>query len=91
MRAITKHTLFSSLYFKYIFLEAETLSMLRATYFVTGHTVVADTISAHYNGKVINIDTPHKSGKSEALLLKKGKFYRVDMNGEKALLFNKGD
>ena len=52
---------------------------------------MADTISAHYNGKVINIDTPHKSGKSEALLLKKGKFYRVDMNGEKALLFNKGD
>ena len=53
---------------------------------VTGHTIVADTISAHYNGKVINTDTNHAKGKSEALLIEGRNYFRVDHNGKKYLL-----
>lgn len=53
---------------------------------VTGHTVVSDTISMHYGGKIINTDTQHANGKSEALLVEYGKLYRVNALGEKVLL-----
>lgn len=55
---------------------------------ITGHTVVSDTISTHYGGKVINIDTPHARGKSEALLIENGTYYRVNIEGERTLLFD---
>lgn len=48
---------------------------------VTGHTVV-DKITSFFNGKVINVDTDHASGNSEALLIKKGRFYRIDKKGK---------
>ena len=54
---------------------------------VTGHTVVADTISTHYNNKVINTDTKHAKGKSEALLIEGNNFYRVNAEGKRVLLF----
>jgi hypothetical protein len=54
---------------------------------VTGHTIVADTISIHYGGKVINTDTKHASGKSEALLIEGNNFYRVNAEGKRVLLF----
>lgn len=38
--------------------------------------VATDTISTWYDGKVINIDARHAKGKSEALLIRKGKYYR---------------
>lgn len=66
-----------------------TLELYDVEHIVTGHTVVADTISTHYGVKVINIDTPHKSGKSEALLMEGNKFYRVDMKGKRKTLFSK--
>lgn len=49
---------------------------------VTGHTVV-DKVTAFFNGKVINVDTDHASGNSEALFIKKDRFYRVDKNGKR--------
>jgi hypothetical protein len=54
---------------------------------ITGHTIVADTISVHYGGKVINTDTHHADGKSEALLIEGNHFYRVNDKGQRVLLF----
>lgn len=54
---------------------------------VTGHTIVADVITTHYGGKIINTDVPHASGKSEALLIEGDRFYRVNTEGKKVLLF----
>jgi len=64
-----------------------TLTMHRANHIVTGHTVVSDTVSSHFNGKVINTDTHHAGGKSEALLVEGDKYYRVNAKGGKVLLF----
>lgn len=66
-----------------------TLTKFGVSRIVTGHTIVADTISTHYNGKVINIDTKHKEGKSEALLIENDHYYRVGVDGEKRVLFKK--
>jgi len=54
---------------------------------ITGHTIVADTISVLYNTRVINTDVPHAKGKSEALLIEGNSFYRVNDKGERKLLF----
>lgn len=43
---------------------------------VTGHTVV-NQVTSYFDGKVINIDTDHAAGQSEALLIRKHRFYRV--------------
>lgn len=66
-----------------------TLQKFQVNQIVTGHTIVADTISIHYEGKVINIDTKHAEGRSEALLIEGDKYYRVNTQGEKILLFAK--
>jgi len=63
-----------------------TLSKFKVKHIVTGHTIVSDTISIHHHNKVINTDTKHAEGKSEALLVEDGKFYRVDMQGKRTLL-----
>ena len=65
-----------------------TLELFGVNYIITGHTVVADTISGHYGGKVINIDTPHTEGKSEALVVEGKRFYRVDQQGNRVVLLN---
>ena len=54
---------------------------------ITGHTIKADTISVHYGGKIINTDTEHAEGKSEALLIENNNFYRVNMLGIRKRLF----
>jgi calcineurin-like phosphoesterase family protein len=54
---------------------------------ITGHTIVSDTISVHQDGRVINIDTRHAEGKSEALLIERGVYYRVNSEGRKRILF----
>jgi cytochrome oxidase Cu insertion factor (SCO1/SenC/PrrC family) len=69
-----------------------TLRKFNVSRIVTGHTVVADTVSVHFNGKVINTDTKHAEGKSEALLIDGERYYRVNGEGEKKALmvnFNK--
>jgi hypothetical protein len=64
-----------------------TLSMHRANHIVTGHTLISDTVSLHFDGKVINTDTHHAGGKSEALLVEGDRYYRVNAKGGKVLLF----
>jgi hypothetical protein len=61
----------------------ETLKKFSVNHIVTGHTVVADTVSMWYNGKLFNTDTHHAQGHSEALLIDGKKFYRVNATGEK--------
>ena len=63
-----------------------TLSYYGVKYIATGHTVIADTISVLYDGKLINTDVHHKKGHSEALLVEDGKFYRVNAAGKKFLI-----
>jgi hypothetical protein len=48
--------------------------------------MVSDTISVWYNGRLLNTDVHHASGKSEALLIEKNKYYRVNAEGKKVLL-----
>ena len=57
------------------------LEKFRVSKIITGHTIIADTISQHYNGKVINVDTKHAEGKSEALLILNDRYYRVSKKG----------
>lgn len=59
----------------------------KVKHIITGHTIIADTISVLYNGKVINTDTKHRSGKSEALVIEGANFYRVNAEGRRTLLF----
>lgn len=63
------------------------LSRYDLNHIITGHTIVADTISLWYKGKLLDIDVHHTAGKSEALLIDDGKYYRVNQGGEKILLF----
>ena len=63
-----------------------TLQKFRIDLVVTGHTPVADTVSVWYNGKLINTDTPHAKGKSEALLIEGNKFYKINAAGNKIQL-----
>lgn len=63
-----------------------TLSLFNVKYIATGHTVIADTISVLFDGRVFNTDVYHAKGISEAMLVEEGKFYRVNSLGEKKLL-----
>ncbi|HEY6062898.1 MAG TPA: metallophosphoesterase [Chitinophagaceae bacterium] len=63
-----------------------TISKFNIRHIATGHTIVADTISTWYGGKVIDTDVHHAAGRSEALLIEGGKFYRVNTIGEKFLM-----
>jgi hypothetical protein len=63
-----------------------TLQKFRLDLVVTGHTPVADTVSVWYNGKLINTDTPHAKGKSEALLIEGNKYYKINIAGNKTTL-----
>jgi hypothetical protein len=83
---------FSKTQQKYIYKPKEsqvdsTLQKFNVKHIITGHTVVSDTISTHYNHKVINTDTQHAKGKSEALLIEGNNFYRVNDEGKRVLLF----
>ena len=53
---------------------------------MTGHTIVADTISVWYDGKLFDTDVHHAAGKSEALVIEGNKYYRVNQEGTKVLL-----
>ena len=63
-----------------------TLAAYGVKHIATGHTVIADTISVLFKGKVFNTDVHHAGGHSEALLLENGKYYRVSGLGEKFLV-----
>ncbi len=49
---------------------------------VTGHTVM-EKVTTFFNAKVINVDTDHASGNSEALLIRRNRFYRIGKQGKK--------
>lgn len=66
-----------------------TLALYNVKHIATGHTVVADTISVLYNGKVINTDVHHSKGHIEALLVENGNYYRVNSAGEKFLMLSR--
>jgi hypothetical protein len=59
-----------------------TLQQYGVNTIVTGHTMI-DKITAFFSGKVINVNTDHAAGNSEALLIKKDRFYRIDNKGKK--------
>jgi hypothetical protein len=65
-----------------------TLAQLGVNHIITGHTIVSDTISVWYNGKLLDTDVHHAGGKSEALLIENGKYYRVNAEGKKVLLID---
>lgn len=65
----------------------QTLLQFEVSTIITGHTVVADSISTCYDGKVINIDTNHSQGYSEALFIENGKYHAVDTEGNKRRLY----
>ncbi len=67
----------------------QSLKQFGASHIITGHTVVADTISIWHNQKVINIDTHHAKGYSEALLIENEDYYSIDIQGRRKLLFSK--
>lgn len=60
-----------------------TLQQFGVRYIATGHTIAADTISTWFNKRLFNTDVPHSKGFSEALLIEKNTFYRVNAQGEK--------
>lgn len=60
-----------------------TLNLFYVRHIVTGHTIIADTISVLRDGKLFDTDVHHAAGKSEALLVEDKKFYRVNASGEK--------
>lgn len=66
-----------------------TLSTYKVKHVATGHTVIADTISVLYNGKVLNTDVHHAKGHTEGLLMEDGKFYRATATGEKFKIVNR--
>ncbi|OQP67608.1 thioredoxin-like domain-containing protein [Niastella populi] len=63
-----------------------TLRKYGALSIITGHTIVADTISVHYQGRVFNTDTRHAEGHSEGLLIEGDEFFRTNQKGERVLL-----
>jgi hypothetical protein len=67
----------------------QTLSKFSVKHIIVGHTVVADTISILHQGKLINVDTHHAGGHSEALLVEGDKFYRVNAMGQKFLIMGR--
>lgn len=64
------------------------LSLFGVKKIITGHTIIADTISVLFSGKVLNVDVKHAMGHSEALLIENKKFYRVTDQGERFQINN---
>lgn len=60
-----------------------TLALYNVKHIATGHTVIADTISVLFSGKVFNTDVHHAKGMSEGLLKENGQYFRVNQLGEK--------
>lgn len=54
---------------------------------IIGHTIVADEVTGDFDGKVIRVDIKHPkekfTGKSQALLIEKGIYYKVNDTGAK--------
>ncbi len=64
-----------------------TLFKYGVRHIATGHTIVADTVSSWYNGRLFDTDVHHAAGQSEALLIEDDKFYRINIFGERIQIF----
>jgi hypothetical protein len=62
----------------------KTLSRSGAKHIFTGHSIVGDTISVWFDGRLVNTDVHHAEGKSEAVLMENGKYYRVTIKGTRS-------
>lgn len=60
-----------------------TLKVFNVKQIITGHSLIADTISVSYGGKLINLDVHHAGGHSEALVIEGEKQFRINKDGEK--------
>jgi hypothetical protein len=60
-----------------------TLKAYKVKHVATGHTVIAETISILYDGKVINTDVHHAKGHTEALFIEGDNYFRALPTGEK--------
>lgn len=60
----------------------DTLAYFKVDTIIAGHTVM-DHVTPFYNGKLININNDHTSENSEALLIRKNRFYRTDRTGKR--------
>jgi hypothetical protein len=63
-----------------------TLQKIAVKHIITGHTVVADTVSVYYGGRIFNVDTKHAEGKSEALYIEDNTYHRVNDKGQRILI-----
>lgn len=66
-----------------------TLSVYKVKHIATGHTIVADTVSILFSGKLFNTDVHHVKGHTEGLLIEDNNFYRVTSVGEKFLMLSR--
>ena len=66
-----------------------TLSQYRVKHVSTGHTIIADTVSMLYKGKIFDTDVHHAGGHSEGLYIEGKDFYRATAVGEKFLIFSR--
>ncbi len=63
-----------------------TLKFYNVKHVATGHTVIADTISVLFDGRILNTDVHHAGGHIEAMYIEAGKYYRATSLGEKFLV-----
>ncbi|UII76185.1 metallophosphoesterase [Flagellimonas sp. HMM57] len=63
------------------------LDFYAVEHIIIGHTIVSDEVTEDFDGKVIRVDIKHPkekfTGKSQALLIEKGKYYKVNDVGIK--------
>lgn len=62
-----------------------TLNKYEVDKVVVGHTIVSD-VRYFYNEKIIAIDTWHRKGDSEGLLIENGIEYRIEKNGKRSAI-----
>lgn len=63
------------------------LAYYKVNHVIIGHTIVDKVVTGDFNGKVIRVDVKHPkekfTGKSQALLIENGSYFRVNDNGTK--------
>lgn len=65
-----------------------TLGFYKADHIITGHTIISDTITSLFNGKLFNTDTQHAAGNSEALFITGKRFFRTNVEGKLTLIYD---
>nr|WP_162989008.1 metallophosphoesterase [Pedobacter schmidteae] len=64
----------------------ETLSLYGANRIIVGHTITDTNVGFYYGGKVLGIDVNQHKGHHEGALYERGKWYKINITGSKALL-----